>query len=437
MIDASRGYIKDGNKNRLREQDIHKIVDVFNRQLEVPRYSRMVSVSEIASLTNEYNLNIPRYIDSSEPDDVHDLDAHLCGGIPNRDLDALESYWKVFPSLRAELFESNGRAGYSQARIESQQVKATILEHPEFSAYSKKVTEVFRAWRDVHQPRLISLKEGLKPKIIIGVLSEDLLEKFAALPLLNKYDVYQRLMDYWAETMQDDVFLIGSEGWMEAAKPRPVIDNKERKIREAPDLVVEGKKYKMDLIPPPLIIARYFAREQADLVVLENKRQAAEHDLEEFVEENSGEEGLLDDAKTDKGTVTRSSVSERLQEIEDEKDSEDEQKALTQCLELIDAEDRADRVVKKAQAELDDKVLAQYKKLSEVEIKTLVVGEKWFPSISMAMEGEVQRLTKQLSARVMELEERYARPLSQLEREVRLLDSKVETHLNKMGVVWG
>jgi type I restriction enzyme M protein len=228
MIDASKGYIKDGNKNRLREQDIHKIVDVFNRQLEVSRYSRMVSVSEIASSTNEYNLNIPRYIDSSEPEDLHDLDAHLLGGIPNRDLDALESYWKVFPSLRAELFESNGRAGYRQARIESQHVKATILKHPEFSAYSKKVTEMFQAWHDVHQPKVKALKEGLKPKVVIGVLSEDLLEKFAALPLLNNYDVYQRLMDYWAETMQDDVFLIGSEGWMEASKPRAVVENKER-----------------------------------------------------------------------------------------------------------------------------------------------------------------------------------------------------------------
>ena len=95
MIDASKGFLKDGNKNRLRSQDIHKIVDVFTKQTELPRYSRMVPVAEIASHANDYNLNIPRYIDSSEPEDLHDLEAHLNGGIPNRDLDALGAYWTV------------------------------------------------------------------------------------------------------------------------------------------------------------------------------------------------------------------------------------------------------------------------------------------------------------------------------------------------------
>ncbi|MBF4343335.1 type I restriction endonuclease subunit M, partial [Vibrio anguillarum] len=101
MVDASKGFMKDGNKNRLRSQDIHKIVDAFTKQLELPRYSRMVPISEIAA--NDYNLNIPRYIDSSEPEDLHDLSAHLQGGIPNRDIDALERYWQVFPSIRATL----------------------------------------------------------------------------------------------------------------------------------------------------------------------------------------------------------------------------------------------------------------------------------------------------------------------------------------------
>jgi type I restriction enzyme M protein len=437
MIDASKSYIKDGNKNRLREQDIHKIVDVFNRQLEVPRYSRMVSVSEIASSANDYSLNIPRYIDSSEPEDLHDLHAHLCGGIPNHDLDALESYWSVFPSLRAELFESNGRAAYSQARVESRLVKGAILRNPEFAAYSKDVAAVFHSWRQVHGPMLKALKAGVKPKAVIRALSEDLLERFASLPLVDKYDAYQRLMDYWAETMQDDVFLIGSEGWLEAAKPRSAFENKERKIRETPDLIVEGKKYKMDLIPPTLIVARYFAKEQADVSALEVNRGAAERELEEFVEENTDDEGLLEDAKTDKGGVTKASVSDRLKEIENEKDSDDEKRVLTRCMELIETETAAAREVKEAQAELDGKVLAQYAGLSETEIKTLVADDKWFVSISTAVEGEVQRLTQQLATRVTELEERYARPMSQLEREVNALGSKVETHLKRLGVVWG
>jgi len=141
MIDASKGFMKDGNKNRLRSQDLHKIVDVFNKQQELPRYSRMVTFAEIEK--NEYNLNIPRYIDSSEPEDLHDLHAHLNSGIPNRDIDALTDYWKVFPTLRNTLFKANGRESYSDAVIEPGLVKSTILNHPEFSTFAEWSSPVF------------------------------------------------------------------------------------------------------------------------------------------------------------------------------------------------------------------------------------------------------------------------------------------------------
>jgi type I restriction enzyme M protein len=436
MIDASKAFMKDGNKNRLREQDIHKIVDAFNRQLEIPRYSRMVPVSEIANPANDFNLNIPRYIDSSEPEDLHDLDAHLRGGIPKRDIDALQSYWEVFPSFRAELFQSNGRPGYVEARIEGNQVKATILHHAEFAAYSKKVGKVFEMWRMAHEPSLKKLNKGVNPKTVIRTLSEDLLERFGSLPLLDKYDVYQRLMDYWSEVMQDDVYLIGSDAWLEAAKPRPAIDNKDRNIRETPDLLIDRKKYKMDLIPPALIVARYFAADRARVDALEAKHGAAERELEEFVEENSGDEGLVEGAKTDKGTVTKASVSERLKEIKNEKDSDEEEKVLTRCLQLLDAEAAAAKAAKHAQEELDAKVLARYSELTELEIKVLVVQDKWLASIRAAIEAEVQRLTDELSGRVRELEDRYALPLPQLEGEVKRLGAKVEAHLKEMGLTW-
>jgi hypothetical protein len=183
-------------------------------------------------------------------------------------VDALDSYWQVFPSLRA-LFEPRDRPGYSRAKVETQQVKATILKHPEFAAYSGQVGAIFNAWRAAHEPMLKTLRQDAKPKVVISTLSENLLELFAKLPLLNNYDAYQRLMDYWAEAMQDDVYLVSSEGWVEAAKPRAAIDNKEKNIRESPDLKVLKKKYKMDLIPPALIVARYFPTERARVHALE------------------------------------------------------------------------------------------------------------------------------------------------------------------------
>ena len=436
MIDSSKGFLKDGNKNRLRSQDIHKIVDVFSKQTELQGYSRMVPVAEVASDANDYNLNIPRYIDSSELEDLHDLDAHLKGGIPNHDIEALGAWWDHFPSLRKALFKRS-RKGYSNARIDARQVKSTILGHDEFQVYEKRVTDIFDTWRKRHKRRLAGVQAGSHPREIIGILSEDLLACFAYLPLLDPYDVYQRLMDYWDETMQDDVYLIAADGWVEAAKPRGIIEDKEKKIKETPDLTIKRKKYKMDLVPPALIVARYFAAEQAAIETLQAKQETAARKLEEFVEEHTGEEGLLEDAVNDKGKVAKSSVKNRLKVIQDELECDEERSALTDCLALIEAEGEAGKAVKKAQDELDQKVLARYAMLTETQIKTLVVEDKWFASIRLAVEGEVQLLTQQLAGRVKELEERYERPLPVLEGEVEAFNTKVEGHLKKMGVVWG
>ena len=434
MIDASRGFLKDGNKNRLRAQDIHRIVDVFNRQVEEPGYARIVSAAEVASPANDYNLNIPRYIDASEPEDWHDLHAHLNGGIPDRDLDALRDYWAVFPALREALFQSNGCAGYSEARVETARVKAVILDHEEFEFYRARVAAVFTAWREAHEPRLWALGVNARPAAVIDELSEDLLTRFADLPLLNRYDVYQCLMDYWDETMQDDVYLIAADGWVEAVKPRGIIEDKAKKIKETPDLTIKRGKYKMDLIPPALIAARYFAAEQVALEELRVEQEDAARALEEFIEEHIGEGGLLEDAANDKGTVTKIGVVNRLKAMRDELEGDREHAALKHCLALIQTKSKSDKAVRDAQAELDAQVLAHYAALSQDEIKTLVIEDKWFANIQDMIDSEVQRLTQQLAGRVKELEERYAQTLPALEQEVATFGEKVAGHLEKMGV---
>ena len=434
MIDASKGFLKDGAKNRLRAQDIHKIVDVFNQQTELPRYSRMVPVTEIASPANEYNLNIPRYIDSSEPEDLHDLNAHFNGGIPDSDIDALDDYWRVFPSLRRSLFGGNGRAGYSDALVETPQVRAAILGHSEFKSYERRIAAVFDQWRKEHEPLLKRFGADGKPRNIMETLSEDLLTRFGGLPLLNSYDIYQRLMSYWDETMQDDVYLVAADGWVEAARPRAIIADKGKKIKEQPDLTIGRKKFKMDLVPPALIVARYFVAEHDAIEALRARQEEAARELEEFVEEHTGEDGLLEDAANDRGKITRVSVKARLRSARDEPDAEEERTALRRCLALLEAESKAGKAVKEAHKALDEQVQARYATLAETEIKTLVVEDKWLENIRAAIEGEVQRLTQQLAGRVKELEERYARPLPELEREVEAFGDKVAGHLKRMGV---
>ncbi len=333
MVDASKGFIKDGNKNRLRAQDIHKIVDTFTRQLETPKYSRMVPLAEIEA--NDFNLNLPRYIDSTEPEDVQDIAAHLKGGIPNADIDGLAAYWQVFPSVRRELFADADRPGYSQPKVETSQIKAAIFAHPEFTAFNQTVTTLFGTWKAANTPLLTGIKQGDRPKALIETLAENLLETFrsgeAIASLIDPYGVYQHLMDYWAETMQDDAWMIASDGWT---------------------ATVNGKN-NVDLIPPALIVARYFAAEQAAIEQREAERDAISRQMEEMDEEHGGEDGLLAEAKNDKGKLTKVSVKARLTEIKHDKDAADERKLLNAYADLIEQEAAASKAVKDAQKALD------------------------------------------------------------------------------------
>ncbi len=439
MIDASKGYHKDGNKNRLRAQDIHKIVSVFNNRTEIDGFSRMVPTSEIADTANDYNLNIPRYIDNSEPEDLHDLNAHLNGGIPDMDIDALKPYWNQFPTLRQELFKANGRPGYSDPQVDTHQIKTTILSHNEFTAYQQRITAVYEGWQKTHAPLLDGIDDSIKPRDIIDALSEDLLTQFKDLPLLDSYDVYQKLMDYWDEVMQDDVYLITTDGWVKASQPRDIIQDKN--LKETPDLTIKKKKYKMDLIPPALIVACYFADEQAEIDTVQTALETAEQAFEEYIEEHTGEEGLLSEVANDSGNVTKTSLNARLKELtpdlmtlNDAEDDDEERAALEYCLSLLDAKAKADKAVKTAQLALDTQVLECYGTLTETEIKQLVIDDKWFTTIQSAITGEVQRLTQNLTERVKELEERYAQPLPNFVYDVHEFSMKVDKHLSNMGV---
>ncbi|MBN1220294.1 MAG: type I restriction-modification system subunit M [Anaerolineae bacterium] len=439
MVDASQGFIKDGNKNRLRSRDLHKIVDVFTRQLEVPGYARLVPYSEIEQ--NEYNLNIPRYIDSSEPEDRHDLNAHLNGGIPNRDITALDDYWQVFPTLRRSLFAGNGREGYSDPLVAAGQVKSTILNHPEFSAFAARTLARYHAWRDAHASRLNALDVGAEPKALIHELAEDLLARFSEAELVDPYAIYQLLMDYWRETMQDDVYLIAQDGWRAGSVLRELVAEKGQRSPETPDLVINKKKYKADLIPPALLVARYFAAELAALEQLQADKDALSQELESLLEEHSGEEGLLAEAATDKGNVTKTTLNARMKQLTVDRgqltvgdDDGAELALLEQVQRLMAQETAADRAVKAAQKALDEAVFAHYPHLTEADIKTLVITDKWQTALQSAIQSEIERVTQHLAQRVQQLAERYAEPLPQIVDEVAALSGKVDGHLQRMGL---
>ncbi|MGE0334710.1 MAG: N-6 DNA methylase [Gammaproteobacteria bacterium] len=422
LIDASKSFLKDGNKNRLREQDIHRIVDTFTRQADVPRYARMVLFDEIADAKNDYNLNLPRYIDSTEPEDIQDIDGHLRGGIPERDLDALAGYWQVLPGVRAALFKPL-RPGYACLKLPLPEVRPAILGQAEFAAFNQAVTQRFVGWRAAATQRLTAFGKDGHPKALIAALSEDLLAAFRAAPLLDAYDVYQHLMDYWAETMQDDAYLIAADGWV--AKTSRIIEiDKKGKTKD--------KGWTCELIPKPYVVTRYFAKEQAAIDAAQAELEAATASLAELEEEHGGEESVF--GALDK--IAKAEVDARLKEIKGDKEAKYEAAMLKRWLELSESETALKRAVKEQEAALDKLAYKKYPTLTEAEIKTLVVDDKWMARLAADVQGELERVSQTLTGRIRELAERYATPLPQLTDEVATLAARVEKHLAKMGASW-
>lgn len=443
MIDASKGFMKDGNKNRLRDQDIHRIVDTFTKQADVPRYARMVPLAEIADPKNDFNLNLPRYIDSSEPEDLQDIDGHLRGGIPEHDLNALGAYWKVFPSMRAALFGSAGRPGYARLKLALTDVKPAILGHAEFAAFQQKATKVFADWRMATAPRLTAFGQDGHPKALIETIAEDLLDMFRQASLLDAYDVYQHLLNYWAETMQDDAYLIAADGWLKGARPREIVQvkNKDNKLTwpEPHDYLKGKRRFKSDLVPAPILVARYFVAERDVIEELDNQLATLEQKLDEMREENSGEEGLLAEViegEGDKQKIVAKVVKGRLKEIGEDPLYADERAALEAYADLLEQQTEAKANRKRAQEDLDKKIDAKYPKLTEAEIKALVVDDKWMACLGVAVQGELDRVSQTLTGRIRELAERYATPLPKLSKEVETLTARVDEHLKKMGAAW-
>jgi type I restriction enzyme M protein len=443
MIDASKGFMKDGPKNRLRAQDIHRIVDAFTRQAVVPSYSRIVSVSEISDPKNDFNLNLPRYIDGSELEDLQDIDGHLRGGIPDRDIDALAPYWEVIPSVRSDLFRQADRPGYSEMKLAIAEVKPAILGHEEFKGFKNSVNQLFVEWKTANTPRLKGFDQKGHPKTLVETLSEDLLSTFAGAPLLDHYDIYQHFMDYWAETIQDDCYLISADGWKAGAQVREILQvkNKDGKLvwPEAHDYKKGKRRFKSDLIPGFILIARYFAAEKEAIETIEQELAEIELQLDEQKEEQGGEEGLLAEViegEGDKQKITAKGVKTRLKEIGKDPEFADERKALESYDALLEKQADIKSRLKAAREDLDVKLDAKYPTLTEYDIKTLVVDDKWLATLAGAVQGELDRVSQTLTGRIRQLAERYAIPLPRLTDKVATLATRVDEHLKKMGAVW-
>ncbi len=435
IVDASKHFIKDGNKNRLREQDIHKVVDTYKNRTEIRGYSRLVPIEEIADPKNDYNLNIPRYIENTEPEDIHNIEAHLHGGLPKFDIDVLQEYWDVYPTIKTELLTIiHKRPNYYQLNVHKDEIKSTIFNHPEFTSYSKKLKKIFTEWKNEAVQYAQTFEKGIKPKEIIRTISESLLQKYDKKKLVDKYTIYQLLMDYWSETMQDDCYVLTREGW-EAGN---TVSRKIRRIKKGNTdeiKIISGiEGLEGALIPPTLIIDIFFAKENKTINENRTKIDELSAEMDELLEEHGGEEGYLVNAVDDKGKITKKSIEKALKicgkRTKENADEYDTIKNYKECMEDLD---KVSSLLRSLLLLLEQHIEKKYNELTIEQRRDIVIERKWMAEMDKRITNRMDAISQSLFIRLKELTERYEVTLQQWNTEVQDLEKKVNKHLQKMG----
>lgn len=435
MIDASKGFLKDGPKNKLREQDIKKIVDAFNGKVKDDKFVRFVDYEEI-KIKNQYNLNLPRYIDTSESEDLQNIEAHLHGGIPATDIDSLNKYWQQFPDLKNKLF-SKLRDGFYKLNINKDDVRTRVYADEQFSKYAQKIDNAYSEWKKYADNLLFNLNKEVNPKELIVDLSEKLIENFENVELIDKYDVYEVLMEYWDEVMYDDTSLICSEnGWNEAnaieiefAKPKKEKEGEEDKPKKEPKQTGWHGK----LISKELLASIYFPDEVLAIETANNALSEQEGLLQSLVEENSDEDSIFNECMNDKNEVTPKLVEAKHKEMKKNGQLDDDYQLLEQYININNTIKQVNKDIKALNAGLENEVLKKYQELSVDEIKDILINKKWTKVVYENIDNLYTTISHNIANRIVELVERYEFTLSELQNNVDTYKSKVEEHLKKMG----
>ena len=353
------------------------------------------------------------------------------------------------------MFAQGKRPGYSELKISKEHIKQTIFKHPEFTHFSKEMDELFTGWKTntaAFLKKLTASSEDsfavMAPKQTIHKISEDILQTYTGKALMDKYDVYQHVMNYWNETMQDDCYLIAVDGW-KVVPYRIMVKNKAGKETD--------KGWDCDLVPKALLIDCLFEKE---ITLIRETQSLVENYITEkaqLEEEHGGEEGIF----TNFEKLNKAAIQKRLKEIADDKtqaskenetltlaaeptafynkeknEKEDEAVVLKDYLQLLESLANFTDALKRETAHLDKLAYERYKTLTEEEIKEMVVNNKWLWSIQLNVETEMDRINQRLTQRIKELAERYETPMPLQTAEVDALENNVNTHLQKMGFVW-
>lgn len=491
FIQAKDGFIKDGAKNRLREQDIKLIVDTWKAQRDVEHYARFVEWDEITDKNgNNYNLNLSRYIDSVDTTIHQDIYAHLHGGIPKYDVDSFGTLWSLCPNLKGKLFNVIDDNYYSLIP-DSKDIQKVISGDETFKKQSNEYQKTIDKWLNSKKQEMLSLQQKCIPKQLIEVWSQDLLDTFRKCnSLVNAYEVYDQLMNYWLSTMQDDCYMVSADGWKVVLQV-PTTKKKDKQTGE--EKIVAKKTYSYDelscdLLPVKIVVEKYFSEELSVINGLKEDIEEQKNKLENLVEENTED---FDDGQFANGGATLANIKTRLAQAKINPELEGEKEILEKCIEYINNKQklRVDELKKsnpeifanfskvtlaalkkridemsnykyalpdsiekweeyvsisslittyKKQLSANDSkmktlVMRKYSEITEDEVKKLVVEKKWFTMISYCLSTIMTQQLFTVVENINGIYLRYYHLLSEIEANVSVYEDKLKKNLKKMG----
>lgn len=410
IIDASKGFIKEGKNNRLRACDIKKIADAVIHRSNIPKFSKKVSRQTIRD--NGYNLNIPRYVDSSAEAESWDIYASMFGGIPNTEIDALANYWAAFPTLRAELFAGNDTP-YSALSAEN--VKETIADNTDVQHFINRFNTAFASLPAYLKEELIDNMLTLKVQQQENKISIDIFDRLADIPLINKYQAYQLLDDQWTKTATD-LEIIQTEGF-EATKvvePNMVIKKKDGKDEEVQDGWM-GRVIPFSLVQYTLLKPQYDKLKQVE-ADLEKTLSEKDELLEKLIETGEGE-NLLNDDNTAFAAKEITKEAKALNKTKAKYAEDTLEYIIVTADALMTKEKKQKKAVKDQAAALHTLTKTTIENLADEDV-LMLLDLKWIKPLCASLAELPSGIINELVAKTKLLAEKYAVTYMDLERDI-------------------
>lgn len=404
IIDASKGFIKEGKNNKLRDSDIKKIVDTFKNRLSIDKYSKVVSRDEIRQ--NDYNLNIPRYVDSSEKAESWDIYALMFGGIPEKELNDYKEYWDAFPTLRADLYSKAGNSYYA---LNTDDVKGTIKNNKDVRAFIEEYKNAFNGFDEALENILIKNIESINISMAEIRIGDEIFRRIKDKPLVNAYEAYQLFSDEW-NTVSVDLEIIQTEGFEATKKVNP---NMVSKKKDGKDVEVQDG-WAGHVIPFSLVQDKILYAEKKALSDKENRLLDIKSLYEELLEEFNEDEKEMDFITEDRDAFVNSEV------IKASKNKELEEETLAKLktvVDIIDEEKKLKKEIKTLNAELENETKKRIEELTDIEVIELL-KDKWIGPIVKGLEVIPTRIIEGLSSKMESLVKKYELTFSDVEKEI-------------------